>query len=344
MPNRPWLTLAIDVFSRVVTGFHVSMNAPSRVSVGLCLLNSVFDKTAWLKEREIDQDWPVTGLPAAVHVDNAAEFKSRAFIMGCENEGVKIIYRPPARPHFGGHIERLMGTMMGAVHLLPGTTFSNPEVRGDYDSAAAAQMTLRELETYLAVEITGSYHQRIHEGLHRAPIAVWREFSALTPLRMPKDRMAFWVSFLPDDKRVLRPDGLHLFGLKYWHGALARDVGRTDKKILVRYDPRDISRVFVARASGRFIEARWQDLTLPPVSLHEWRNELKARNKTARDERDTRAMMKAIAQKRQIVDRASAATLLARKTVVETSRLDTLNIGYGTLRGVDSSLPVPGEE
>jgi putative transposase len=31
MPNRPWLTLAIDVFSRVVTGFHVSMNAPSRV-------------------------------------------------------------------------------------------------------------------------------------------------------------------------------------------------------------------------------------------------------------------------------------------------------------------------
>jgi Mu transposase, C-terminal len=98
---------------------------------------------------------------------------------------------------------------------------------------------------------------------------------------MPKDRMAFWVSFLPDDKRVLRPDGLHLFGLKYWHGALARDVGRTDEKILVRYDPRDISRVFVARASGRFIEARWQDLTLPPVSLHEWRNELKARNNTA---------------------------------------------------------------
>jgi transposase InsO family protein len=58
MPSRPWLTLTIDVFSRVVTGFHVSMNAPSRVSVDLCLLNSIFDKTAWLGEREIDQDWP----------------------------------------------------------------------------------------------------------------------------------------------------------------------------------------------------------------------------------------------------------------------------------------------
>jgi putative transposase len=79
--------------------------------------------------------------------------------------------------------------------------------------------------------------------------------------------LAFWVSFLPDEKRQLRLDGLHLFGLKYWHGASARDVDRTNKKILVRYDQRDISRVFVARPLGRFIEARWQDLTLPAVSL-----------------------------------------------------------------------------
>jgi putative transposase len=49
--SRPWLTLAIDAFSRMVTGFHVSMSAPSRVSVGLCLLHSVFGKPPWLSER-----------------------------------------------------------------------------------------------------------------------------------------------------------------------------------------------------------------------------------------------------------------------------------------------------
>jgi putative transposase len=102
--------------------------------------------------------------------------------------------------------------------------------RDEYDSAGAARMTLRELENYLAIEITGSYHQRIHAGLQRAPIAVWREFSASAPLRMPSERMKFWISFLPDDKRVLRPDGLHLFGLKYWHGALARSAGRSKEK------------------------------------------------------------------------------------------------------------------
>jgi putative transposase len=344
LPTRPWLTVAIDVFSRVVTGFHVSMNAPSRISVGLCLLHSVFDKAAWLKEREIGQDWPIAGLPEAIHVDNATEFKSRAFVMGCENEGMKIIYRPPAQPHMGGHIERLIGTMMGAVHLLPGTTFSNPQERGDYDSAGAASMTLRDLENYLAVEITGSYHQRIHESLHRAPIAVWREFSASAPLRMPRDRIGFWVSFLPDEKRQLRPDGVHLFGLKYWHGALAQDIGRTSNKAVVRYDPRDISRVFVERPSGAFVEARWHDLTLPPISLHEWRSELKDRNKKAVDERDTPAMMRAIAKKRQIVEQANYSTLTARKRAGGRSRADKTDDDLGTLRGVDSRTPVQGED
>ena len=42
--------------------------------------------------------------------------------------------------------------MMGAVHLLPGTTFSDIEERGDYDSLANSAMTLDELERWLALE------------------------------------------------------------------------------------------------------------------------------------------------------------------------------------------------
>jgi putative transposase len=33
MSVRPWLTLAIDVFTRMVVGFHLSMAKPSRVSI-----------------------------------------------------------------------------------------------------------------------------------------------------------------------------------------------------------------------------------------------------------------------------------------------------------------------
>jgi putative transposase len=118
--KRPWLTLAIDVFTRMVVGFHLSMDKPSRVSLGLCMLNAVYDKSAWLKEREIDASWPAAGLPEAVHSDNGADFRSHAFAWACREEGIRLIFQPTGAPHFGGHIERLIGTTMGRVHFLPG--------------------------------------------------------------------------------------------------------------------------------------------------------------------------------------------------------------------------------
>lgn len=125
--GRPWLTLAMDVCTRMVTGFYLTMEAPSRLSTSLCLLHSVFDKSHWLREREIIEPWPVAGLPETLHVDNGSDFRSRAFKRGCEDAGIAINWRPPGKPRFGGHIERLIGTQMGKLHLLPGTTFSNAQ-------------------------------------------------------------------------------------------------------------------------------------------------------------------------------------------------------------------------
>ncbi len=70
--GRPWITLAIDVFTRMVTGFHLTMAAPSRLSTSLALLHAVHDKTAWLREREIEASWPVAGLPETLHADNCS--------------------------------------------------------------------------------------------------------------------------------------------------------------------------------------------------------------------------------------------------------------------------------
>lgn len=50
--GRPGITLGIDMLTRMVAGSHPSLNAPSRVSIGLCLLHAVYDKAAWLAERD----------------------------------------------------------------------------------------------------------------------------------------------------------------------------------------------------------------------------------------------------------------------------------------------------
>jgi putative transposase len=311
--GRPVLTIAIDVCTRMVAGFHLSLVAPSRTSVGLCLLHAVYDKTAWLDERGIDIPWPVAGLPAVLHCDNGAEFRSRALAGACKEYGVKLQFRPPATPRFGGHIERLIGTMMGAVHLLPGTTFSNVRIRGDYDSEGRATFTLRELEKWIALEIVGKYHQRIHATLLRPPLAVWRERQGEVDFDLPPDRMAFWTSFLPGDRRRLLKDGIHLEKIRYWSDALSRDVGR-GAELEIKYDPRDLSRIFVRQSDGRFVEARYRNLAYPPVSWWEWKHAKKRLRDQGRRELQEDVIFAAIAKQRQIEDIAASSSAKARRS------------------------------
>jgi putative transposase len=339
--GRPWLTLAMDVCSRMVTGFYLTMEAPSRLSTSLCLLHSVFDKSAWLREREIREPWPVAGLPDMVHVDNGADFRSRAFKRGCEDAGIVIEWRPPGEPRFGGHIERLIGTQMGKLHLLPGTTFSNAQELGEYDSKRHAALTLRELERYIALDIVGSYHQSIHSGLSRPPLAVWREREGEIPLRLPQDRMRFWVTFLPEQERTLRPTGIHLFGLRYWSTALSANVGRSDRRLLIKYDPRDMARVFVRRPSGNFVEARYADVTLPSITLHEALTARRTLLEKGRREVDARTIVRTAIAQRDLIEAATRKTTAARRGKVSSTKSKVDDGGWGSLRGVDSSKSVP---
>lgn len=338
--GRPWLTLALDIFSRMVTGLYLTMEAPSRLSTSLCILHSVFDKTQWLQERGIHEAWPVAGLPGTIHVDNGADFRSHAFERACRDNGIQIDWRPPGTPHFGGHIERLIGTQMGAVHLLPGSTSSNIEERREYDAKRHATLTLRELERYIALEIVGQYHHAIHGALRRPPIAVWRQQESELVLRLPNDRMQFWISFLPEAERTLRPTGIHLFNIRYWSPALAADVGRAKARLIVKYDPRDLSRVFVRRHSGSFVEARYADVTLAPITLWEAQAARRKLNAQGKREIDMHVLVRTALSQRELIEEANHKTQ-GRRRLAKTNVDDD---EVGSLRGVDSSKPVPSVE
>lgn len=120
--GRPWLTIALDVATRCVLSFYVGMDRPAAATVGLLLTRAALSKAPWLAKIEADADWPMRGIPRVLHLDNAAEFKSRALRSGCREFGIHLMYRPVGRPHFGGHIERLNRTLMERVRGLPEAT------------------------------------------------------------------------------------------------------------------------------------------------------------------------------------------------------------------------------
>jgi putative transposase len=134
-----------------------------------------------------------------VHVDNAKEFHSLALERGCRQHGIQLDYRPVRTPHYGGHIERLMGTLMGRVHALPGTTFSNIREKGDSNPEAAAALTLRELEMAFALDVLGPYHMEVHSALGIPPLAAWSERLTRRPRPplVPSEGPQWLQDFLP---------------------------------------------------------------------------------------------------------------------------------------------------
>jgi putative transposase len=156
---------------------------------------------------------------------------------------------------------------------------------------------------------------------------------------MPKDRMAFWASFLPDAYRKLRPDGIWIHDLPYWSNALSAEVGRHTGDVLIKYDPRDVSRIFIQHpVSGHFIEARARNLGFPAISLREWRLARKAQRQKGRRERDDDQLMRTALAQRQIVADAIAKTATARKTP---PRSEIIGDGFdsGSMTGIDSRIP-----
>ncbi|MFN4098128.1 MAG: transposase family protein, partial [Sphingomonas sp.] len=165
----------------------------------------------------VEMDWPMSGKPKLLYLDNAAEFKSEALRRGCEQHGIRLDYRPPGQPHYGGIVERIIGTAMQMIHdELPGTTFSNPDQRGDYDSEKMATLTLRELERWLALAV-GTYHGSVHNGLLQPPAARWAEAVARIGVPPVVTRpAAFLVDFLPVIRRTLTRTGFVIDHIHYY--------------------------------------------------------------------------------------------------------------------------------
>jgi len=308
--GRPWLTLAIDVASRNVTGFYVSLDPPSTISVALVISHAVLTKESWLAERSLSISWPAAGIPDTLYFDNAPEFDCGALERGCQEHGINLDHRPLGCAHFGGHIERLIGTMMGAVHLLPGTTFSNVVQRGDYESEKSACLTFPELDRWLALQIVGVYHQSVHSALHRPPLQAWMDGFARRsrPPRQPAEPGQFFFDFLPGEYRLIRRDGIRLFNIHYWDSYLSPLCGRSKRPMLVKYDPRNLSRVYLQDGDGKHWPIPYRDLGLPPISLWEHREAMKRLRAEGRRMVDEKLIFAAIREQRELLESSRKST------------------------------------
>lgn len=329
--GRPWLTLVMDVYSRCVLGFYISFDAPNAFAAGSALTHAILPKELWLTRHEEALEgllgglreelgeaavqgaarlhWPCWGKPVLVKMDNAREFRGHTIERALGDHRIDREFRPVLKPRYGGHIERLLGTFSQEIHTLPGTTFSNPRQRRDYDSAGKAAITLDAFETWLTAFVLGVYHRRVHSELETTPLNAWeRGLLDGTPDHPPTgvperlggdqaDRLR--LDFLPYFEATVQRAGIRHDGLTYMGDVLRRHIGARHpdhasraRTFTVSYDPRDISVVyFLDPDLNRYYAVRCRQPNFPSMSV--W--ELRATKAFARRQRlkleDERAIM-----------------------------------------------------
>ena len=282
--GRPFLTLAMDVYSRMITGYYLSLDAPSVTSVAMCIARSILPKERLLLTHDVKGEWAVFGYPNKIHVDNGADFRSLDLSKSCEAHGIALEFRPVGRPEFGGHIERVIGTFMKEVHGLSGTTFSNTKEKDTYQSEAEAVMTLDEFETWLINYIVNVYHKRVHSALSMSPVQKWRlgifgdkDHVGCGYPQMPVDEQTLLLDFLPSERRTIQHNGVTIDGLRYYDVALNMYINDSDergksKEFLFRRDPRNIGKIwFYDPKLKRYFPIPFADQSLPDMSIWEYK-------------------------------------------------------------------------
>lgn len=282
--GRPWITVAFDVFSRMIAGFYISFDPPGSLATGLCLAHAILPKELWLAKYDITSTWPVWGFMEAVHCDNAKEFHGAMLKKACNNYGIELKFRPVRQPHYGGHIERFLGTFAEEIHRVPGTTFSNPSQRGTYDPEGNAIMTIFELERWIADLIVNVYHRRVHSALGVSPLEKYEQGilgAAGKPGRgLPArcvDETKLRLDFLPYFERTVQRAGISIDGIHYyadllrpWIGAADPEHPRRARQFIVRRDPRDISLVyFYDPQAQQYLRVPYRDTSRPSLSIWE---------------------------------------------------------------------------
>lgn len=283
---RPWLTIAIDIFSRMVVGIHLAFEEPGAGGTGLCLAHSILPKETWLSERGIEGNWPCWGVMDTLHLDNAREFHGKMLLRASELYKFKLFYRPPRRPEYGGHIERLIRTIKFNIRGLAGSLTVRARGRRRLVATGKPALSLPELERWLATYLVNVYHHREHKSLGISPYECYQQAiigSSSRPSIGPQPRLQNYKQvtrdFMPFVMRSIQRYGVRIDHLDYYAEVLRPFIHNHEfsgkasgAEYILKRDPRNISVIyFLHPTTQQYHDIPLGDMKGGRVSLWEHR-------------------------------------------------------------------------
>jgi len=261
--KRPWLSVAIDDYSRSIAGYFIDFDYPDTLRTALMLRQAI-----WRKE---DPRWHACGIPEVFYTDNGSDYRSKHMEQVSADIKMKLVFSIPGRPRGRGKIERFFETVNQLFLCnLPGYTMDG---KFPHDGAS---LTTSELDVLFTNWLLDEYHNRIHSETTEPPQERW-ENGAFLP-RLPESPQSLDLLLLTVSKtRRIQKDGIRFQGFRYMSITLAGYVG---EDVIIRYDPRDIAEIHVYHKDMFICRAICQELSGEFIGL---KDIIAARNRRKRE-------------------------------------------------------------
>ncbi|WP_043636426.1 Mu transposase C-terminal domain-containing protein [Chromobacterium haemolyticum] len=254
--GRPWLSFAIDAFTRRILGLYLSYDPPSYRS-NMMLLRDIVRRHR--------------RLPQFIVVDNGADFRSEDFKHFCALMRIHLRYRPAGRPRHGSVMERIFGRAHTEyVHNLAGNTKAMKAVRsttGKFLPSRLAEWTLQAMYYGLEYWAFTYYDNEVHSALGLSPHDAFMRSQSLSGSREHRIvtlTQDFLILTCPTVSRaglrtVDRQRGIKVHANYFYWCPEFCDPKMHGKKLPVRYDPWDGATVYV-QINKRWVPAQCKAL------------------------------------------------------------------------------------
>jgi hypothetical protein len=342
--GRPVVFLCIDLFSRLIVGFSISLEG-GWVGAMLALYNAASDKVSFCAEYGVTiekWEWPSCHFPEGLMADRGemegynADHLVNAF-------GVRIHNTAPGRADLKGVVERCIGrTNQTMIKWVPGAV--RKRERGDKDYRLDAVLDLHDLRKLIIVAIV--YHNKstrlekyrldedmIADHVEPVPVDLWswgiknrsghlRKFS--------DDRLR--LNLLPEVEASIQRKGLWCEGVYYtcdfarreeWFEGAPETGG---KKVKLARDPRNLTKAYLRLDGGRRMEVCElveADHTFFGRDWYELKEELEVRKQRADDAKhsviDNTAELNAYAD--AVIESAKEKTMDQRQEMSKSARV-----------------------
>ena len=266
--GRPILTLAVDAYSSLICGYHLSWEG-GIYSLQQLMQNIVTDKVSWCRKFGItisSDEWPCAGeLPGVLTTDKGKEYVGSTFEQ-LTDLGARMVNLPPYRPELKGIVEHAFALIQGYFKPhLKGKGVIEPDFqeRGGHDYRKDACLTMDDFEKILLRCILYYNNSRLlgEQVLSKEMVSarvqptansVWR-WSCTQPGAnlIPVNEELLWLTMLPRTDGKFTRRGLVVHKQRYRHceGKFTERY-LNGGKATVAYNPDDISCVYLVESGS----------------------------------------------------------------------------------------------